>query len=47
MVENNGENVEHMIVDVDISLEEGMDPSKTTEYLEKLDVGQPRRSNST
>ncbi len=36
MTENNGENVEHMIVDVDISLEEGMDPSKTTEYLEKL-----------
>ena len=34
--ENNGKNVEHMIIDVDISLEEGMDPSKTTEYLEKL-----------
>lgn len=40
MSENNGENNEgnvgHMVVDVDISLEEGIDPSKTTEYLEKL-----------
>jgi hypothetical protein len=34
--ENNGENVEHMIVDVDISLEEGIDPLKATEYLENL-----------
>lgn len=33
---NNGKNAERMIVDIDISLEEGMDPSKATEYLEKL-----------
>lgn len=36
MEEKNGENVERMIVDIDIGLEEGMDPSKATEYLEKL-----------
>lgn len=34
--ENSEENVGHMIVDVDINLEEGVDPSKVTEYLEKL-----------
>lgn len=33
---NNGKSAEHMTIDIDISLEEGMDPSKATEYLEKL-----------
>lgn len=34
--ENNGENVEHVIVDIGLSLEDEIDPSKATEYLEKL-----------
>jgi hypothetical protein len=36
MTENNGKNTEPVIVDIDLSLEDGIDPKKATEYLEKL-----------
>ena len=36
--ENNEENVEHVTVDIGLSIEEGIDPKKVTEYLQKLFV---------
>ena len=36
MAGNNGENVEHVTVNIGLNLEDGIDPSKVTEYLEKL-----------
>lgn len=36
MAGNNEENVEHVIVDIGLNLEDGIDPSKVSEYLEKL-----------
>lgn len=36
MTEKNGKHIEPVIIDIGLNLEEGIDPKKATEYLEKL-----------